>query len=234
MIQSGDQTLNNPIRHNWFAAGLGALLFAALTALLPSPARAQCQHWNVSGLWELRVGDEKIVLVNVQQDWQGQSARLTGTAERELTAKGAQTSKLSGINSGRLNGKLERTSFTLEVTYPGFTDRYTGKINPNTGQMEGTEADGMRPHWVSSKTFSCGGGTPSDKATTPQMPPRSSGKFKPDTTPQTPTPNAEAEESASNADESASNDTQDQHGKHKKNKKKHHHQDDGDQSQGND
>lgn len=161
--QSGGKTLNNTVPRKLFALGLPGILFISVCALLPSPAQAQCRHWNVTGLWELRQDNEIILLLNLQQgDWNQQTALLTGTVERQLSEKGAQGKKLSGINSGKVSGKIALTSFTMEVTYPSFTSRYTGKINPNSGKMEGTNDTGA--HWVSSKTFSCGSGTASEKA----------------------------------------------------------------------
>src|SRR4051812_18116800 len=151
---NGNKTLTNTVHRKLFALGLPGILFIAVCALLPSPAQAQCHHWNVTGLWELRGDNEINLLANLQQGaWQGNSANLTGTGERELSAKGAQGAKLSGINSGKISGTISENSFVMEVTYPSFTSRYTGKINTSTGKMEGTNDTGA--HWVSGKTFSC-------------------------------------------------------------------------------
>jgi hypothetical protein len=213
VTQSGDQTLNNPIRRKWFALALSGLLFTSIFALSAPLVEAGCQQWDVSGQWELRfnsgANSGAIVKVNLQQ----QGANLSGIGEFP---------QAHGVG-GQISGNITVNAFAMTLTADTVVYRFLGTVD-STGKMEGTARrssgkierltdDGA--HWVSSRRMKCAD----------ENPPISKQK-----TDASPTSSAEAKESSSS-------DTEDQPGKHKnKNKKKnkHHHHHDDDQDQGND
>lgn len=212
-IQRGDQTRNNPIPRKWFALALGGLLLTSICALLPSPAQAQCQRWDVSGQWLIHHKGGGQLQLNLQQgDWQGTSANISGTGR--LTNEDLPQARRGGRRGGRgrgeakeelpdyaadISGGITSNSVSMKVTLGSFILRYRGTIDPN-GRISGDYHFENKPadtkQWSSLKTMKC----------------------------------------ADEADKSSSSDTDDQKGKHKKNKKKkkhHHHDDDDGENQGN-
>jgi hypothetical protein len=249
VIQSGEQTLNNPIRRKWFALALGGFLFTSIFALSAPPVEAGCQQWDVSGSWMVRQSNGSAMQVELTQ---------SGT-----TLSGEAKNYPGGYDWVNVSGSILGNDFYLRVRWNVAGTSigvYRGKVGAG-GRLNGTTYDEAKPSekatWVSERAMKCADAAPAPAAAAKPAPIKSSasvlkdGSFakpKPATTPvsgsgtaggfiqmHTPAPSPEAAESASaEADESSSNDTDDQHGKHKKNKKKHHHHHDDDQNQGND
>jgi hypothetical protein len=258
--QSGDRTLNNPIRPRWFALALGGLLFTSIFALPAPLVEAGCQQYDVSGQWVIRQGSFNIPVTLSQN-----GKTVSGTAYHE-----SLKDRHRNLVLGRVSGTMQGDTFEVQITWAGGgAGIYRGTVNQR-GVLDGTTYDMNNPSstaiWTSDKS---GGVACADAAPAPPAPPKvikSSGKAKPATAP-SPDTAAAADDwinqelrkrktatqptpSASNrprgfinglqnptptpspeAAESSSDDTQDQHKKHKKNK--HHHHDD-DQDQGND
>jgi hypothetical protein len=217
---SGGKTLNNTVPRRLFALGLSGILFISVCALLPSPAQAQCQRWDVSGQWELQLDNG----VNWQVKLEQQSANLIGTGRVYLTDP-SHSSVTKPQHAAVISGNITGNSFAMKITQDTaqYRDtavyRFTGTIGTSgkwegiiTGSTSGATDNGV--HWVSSRRMKCADANP----------PISKQKTDASRT------------SSAEAEESSSNDTDDQPGKHKKNKnkKKHHHHHDDDENQGND
>ena len=78
---------------------LGGSLFAAVLALFPAPAEAQCLKWDVSGKWNINItsGIRKGTVLKI--DLQQSGDEITGGTER------FQGIGLGTLSSGTLNGK---------------------------------------------------------------------------------------------------------------------------------
>ena len=236
VTQSGDQKLNNPIRRKWSAVVFGGFLFTSIFALSAAAVEAQCPQWDVSGQWVIQQGSYSIRFTLSQN-----GKTIWGTAQQFWTADHQVK-----VLQGRVTGTVDGGEFNVQTNWDGGgAGVYRGSVAKLGTGLFGTTYD--RNHlqstasWSTDHQFKCADAAPAAAAT--PKPPKSSGKFKPATTPlpvkssghmpaATPTP---APTPSAEADESSSNDTEDQHGKHKKNKKnkkKHHHHDD-DQEQGN-
>lgn len=124
VIDRGDKTLHNTVHRRLFAFGLPGILFT-VGALLPSPAQAQCKHWDVSGQWSIHERDGSQMQVNMQQD----GGNLTGL--------GRVKSKSFPDIAADITGNITDNAFTMKVVIGEFTKRYVGSISPD-GKLSGT------------------------------------------------------------------------------------------------
>jgi hypothetical protein len=156
VIETADRSLNNSIPHKWFALGLSGILFISVCALLPSPAQAQCRHWDVSGTWTLHEkggGDLQVTLR--MEKWQGDSANITGTGRLKMT--GGPDIAVD------LDGNITDNSFAMRMMANYWIKRYQGTISAD-GKIEGdwslekNEDPGGGPskgRWYSIKKMTC-------------------------------------------------------------------------------
>lgn len=137
----------------YFAARLGALLLSSLiTPLLPAPAQAACEHWDVSGQWSIQQTDGKHVdLSLIRQD----ESNFKGTAAVQTTK-----STLFGLV---VNGYTANGNITFVINWANGTYFYhSGKISPD-GRIEGfsvavSKEAGVgdkKVPWVSSRAMKC-------------------------------------------------------------------------------
>ena len=208
VIQNGDRTLNNSIPRKWLALGLAGILFISVCALLPSPAQAQCKHWDVSGKWSLTQDNGHELEVDLQLGkWGQQSANITGT--------GTMTKGGKHPFAAVISGNITDNSFAMLVRVADMRLQYVGTVRPD-GTLSGTyREEGFPPvqtEWSTSHRMKCAEASP------------------PISKPKT----GASSTSSAAADQSSSNDTEENHKKKKKKNKKHHHHDDDDQNQGND
>ena len=118
VIQSGDKTLNNPIRCRWFALALGGFLFTSIFALSVSPVEAQCQQWNVGHGWRFRQGT-----INVDLDLHQNGTVITGTATHDISKNSSSNvmGHFGGTTTvtGDVDGTVKGDQADLVMVYSG-------------------------------------------------------------------------------------------------------------------
>jgi hypothetical protein len=144
VIRGGGKTLGNTIHRGWLAAGLGALFFASLTAFSPSPARAQCEQWDISGDWEIvqSNGNRVAMILSVN------GTKVTGTAR-----------DIRDLPEIPVTGTMVGNKFNVTVYWKrGNVGVYRGTVDAGGG-MKGTTYDkanpGVHATWYSNRSMVC-------------------------------------------------------------------------------
>lgn len=143
-------TLNSRLRRQVLAVLaplLCSLLFAAVVALMPISATAQCTNWDASGVWEIKQrGLDYGILVTLQQN----GRVLIGSANIS-----------TNLNYGPVNadGTIDGDSLYLQIFWQDRTvGVYNGKFLPS-GRLEGTGYEKMTPNithmWHSQNPLKC-------------------------------------------------------------------------------
>lgn len=186
VIRSGGKTLIHTTDRRRFAAGLGALFFSSLTALLPAPAHAQCKQWDVGGTWHaIQSNGSRVEMILLMRE-----TEVTGTAR-----------DLPGALKIPVTGTMVGNKFNVTIYWHGGNvGVYRGTVDAGGG-MKGTTFDrsdpgGARATWYSNRSMTCADARApvypqatvppitSTTATPPRPPPiKSSGKAKPTPTP---------------------------------------------------
>jgi hypothetical protein len=139
------------------SAVLGGFLFAAVLALFPAPAEAQCTQWDVSGKWNVNItsGIRKGTVMNI--DLQQSGNKITGGTEQfGATGKGT-------LSSGTLIGN----KFGMVFEWKGMVDpeygsaaieAFVGTIEPD-GRIAGVASifddRSGKATWVSDRPMKC-------------------------------------------------------------------------------
>jgi hypothetical protein len=176
VIQSGDQTQNNPIRRKWSALAFGGFLFTSVFALSALPVEAQCEQYDVSGQWTIEQGSYRI---SVALNQNGKT--VSGTASQvhgKTTGHGDVH-----IVQGQVNGTVEGDSFHVQINWSGGgAGDYSGTIGGANLGMAGTTHDKNKPtstaSWLTNHHFDCADAAPTAPAG--PKPIRHSGKARPD------------------------------------------------------
>ena len=177
----------------WLGSGFGALLLAAVFALLPNSAHAQCAAgWNVGGKWFMNQGGTPVSMDLVQT-----GGLVKGTA-RYFTDFGRIKDKSTEVY-GDVEGTVKNDDFNVHIYWReplnGLSSVYSGKISPQgriDGEGYGTEKPSKTFGWFSSVQMKCPTPPRVIKSTgrakvDPPPPPISSPKI----TPTTPEPEAQ-------------------------------------------
>ncbi len=171
--KSGDPAQNRSIRRQWSVLGLGGLLFTVLFALSPSPVKAECAQWDVSGDWRMKQNNGFTVRLSLSQD----GKNITGTA----------THFQGGTHSARaLSGNIEGEDFYVTIYWksasggPGPSGVYRGKVG-SSGRLDGTTYDAAHPGskatWFSSRAMTCADATAVEPTNPAPKPIEKSGKI---------------------------------------------------------
>jgi hypothetical protein len=172
----GGKTRWETIYRRWFAAGLGAVVFSTLITLLPSPAHAQCGHWDVSGEWEIQQSNATRVALVLSVN----GNKITGTARESRNATIIP-----------VTGTFEGNKFNMTIYWQGgYVGVYRGTVDAGggmTGTTHSKNFDGARATWYSMRSMVCADADipqPAPDTAPPRPPPiKSSGKTKIDPTP---------------------------------------------------
>jgi hypothetical protein len=174
VIQSGDQTQNDPIRRKWSALALGGFFFTSILALSALPVEAQCEQYDVSGQWTIEQGS---YIISVALTQKGKTVSGTASQVHGNTKGGDELRTVHG----QVNGTVEGDSFNVQINWSGGgAGVYSGAIHPGRVAlgMEGTTYDKNKPSstasWSTQHNFDCAAAA----AATPK-PIKSSGKAKP-------------------------------------------------------
>ncbi len=101
---------------------LCGLLFAAVLALLPIPAGAQCANWDAAGGWNIRQrGAADLIQLRLEQ----RGRVLTGTAYNDAVTGWYEVRRVEGTVDGTIDG--DRLS--VQIFWSGqLTGVYDGKV----------------------------------------------------------------------------------------------------------
>jgi hypothetical protein len=144
------KTTNLMIKRTSFLCGL---VFAAVVALLPISAHAQCSNWDASGVSEFRQHDQvNPILVKLEQ----KGRVLTGSAQ--FDAHGSKAFSSVKV-TGTVDGTIEGDRFSVQIFWPdGLTGVYNAKVLPS-GRLDGETYDknhsNIRDTWSSGGVLKC-------------------------------------------------------------------------------
>ena len=137
-------------------SAMGAILFAAVLALLPTPAHAQCAtSWNLNGAVSLRQRGQQFA---IELTLQHKGRVITGTALHNAKTPGMGSGGLRRVE-GTVDGTLDGDIFSVQIFWPDdLTGVYTGKVLPS-GRLEGETYDKNnsknRQPWRSDGVLKC-------------------------------------------------------------------------------
>jgi len=131
---------------------LGSLLFAAVLALLPISAAAQCAKWDAGGEWSI---SQRGQLSSIYLTMMQKGRVITGKAEHWIDDGDGGRKKLHGIVDGTIDGD----SFSVQIFWNNDTTGvYNGKVLPS-GRLDGEAYEKNTPKilvaWHSDGVLKC-------------------------------------------------------------------------------
>ena len=172
---------------------LCGLLFAAVLALLPASAGAQCTNWDASGKWDIVQRGQRY---SNELELQQEGRVLTGTARYSYVTSDSHPLGVLTVGGdpvsvdGTVDGTIDGDRFNIQIFWSNdSTGVYNGKVLPS-GRLDGEGYEKSSPNirvlWHSQGVLKCSPAGPkkpfkiTSSITPPRPPPiKSSGKARP-------------------------------------------------------
>src|SRR5215472_1575289 len=132
------------INHPITIAFRGGIALSLVTLLLPSPARAECGQWDLTGPWRFTQGESAVSFDLVQTE----DNKITGTGQYRLPETGFGVPRQA--NPGTVKGTIEGSNFRFTATWEfEALGEYSGVVDAR-GWISGQTYDKNSPEVTAS------------------------------------------------------------------------------------